>query len=117
MTDPSHETVTAAQFGPRAAAYVTSLVHAQGEDLQALAVLVRDRPGSRVLDLGCGGGHVGFAVAPHAGSVTALDLSADMLAAVAGAAAERGLDNIMLQRGSVDALPFGNTEFDVVLSR
>jgi SAM-dependent methyltransferase len=117
MTDKSHETVIAAQFGPRAAAYVASPVHAQGEDLQALAALVRGRPGSRVLDLGCGGGHVSFTVAPWADQVVALDLSADMLAAVAGVAAERGLGNIATERGSVDDLPFEASSFDIVLSR
>ncbi|MBV8123047.1 MAG: class I SAM-dependent methyltransferase, partial [Paucibacter sp.] len=33
------------------------------------------------LDLGCGGGHVSFAMAPHVGRLTAFDLSDEMLAA------------------------------------
>jgi SAM-dependent methyltransferase len=117
MTEKSHETVVAEQFGPRAAAYVASTVHAQGEDLQALAALLAARPGGRVLDLGCGGGHVSFTAAPFAAEVVAFDLSDDMLSAVAGVARERGLGNITTRRGSVDALPFGGAEFDIVLSR
>lgn len=117
MTDRSHEAVVAGQFGPRAAAYVASAVHAHGEDLQQLAGLVRDSGAACVLDLGCGGGHVSFNAAPHAGEVVAYDLSADMLAAVATTAAERGLANIRTERGRVEALPFADAGFDLVLTR
>ena len=37
----SHETLVGDQFGSRAAAYLTSAVHARGEDLDALTALVR----------------------------------------------------------------------------
>jgi ubiquinone/menaquinone biosynthesis C-methylase UbiE len=117
MTDRSQESLVAAQFGPRAAAYVASPVHAQGEDLRGLAALAAARPGASVLDLGCGGGHVSVAVAPHAARVVAFDLSAEMLGAVAAVAAERGLANIVTEQGSVTALPFGPASFDIVLSR
>jgi SAM-dependent methyltransferase len=117
MTAKSHEAVIVAQFGPRAAAYVASAVHAEGEDLRDLAALVRSRPNARVLDLGSGGGHVSFTAAVHAREVVAFDLSAEMLAAVEGVAAERGLGNITTVRGSVDDLPFAEGAFDIVLSR
>ncbi len=67
----AHKELVEAQFGPRAAAYVESAVHAQGEDLAALeAVVAAIRP-ERALDLGAGGGHVSYLMARHAGSVTA----------------------------------------------
>src|SRR5271165_450674 len=65
----SHEDLIGSQFGARAAAYLGSAVHAQGADLQTLADLVRGQSGARVLDLGCGAGHVSFHVAPQAGEV------------------------------------------------
>ena len=111
------ETLVTSQFGSQAAAYVASAVHAQGEDLRAVAAEVEAVKPARVLDLGCGGGHVSFAAAPFSASVTAYDLSAEMLAAVAGEAAKRGLANIETRQGSVEHLPFDDASFDMVLSR
>jgi SAM-dependent methyltransferase len=117
MTSKSQETVVTAQFGPRAAAYVTSAVHSQGPDLEELAALVSGHGQARVLDLGCGGGHVGFHAAPHVHEVVCYDLSDDMLRAVAGEAARRGLANIVTRRGEAESLPFDDGSFDFVLSR
>jgi len=116
-TAKSQETLVADQFGPQAAAYVASPVHSKGEDLDALAALLRARPGGRVLDLGCGGGHVSFTASPFAAEVVAFDLSSDMLQAVAATAKQRGLGNIVTRQGSVETLPFGDAEFEIVLTR
>jgi len=113
----SHETLVGAQFGSRATAYLASAVHARGEDLDALAALVQARPNARVLDLGCGGGHVTFAAAAHARAVVAYDLSPEMLDVVARAAGDRGLANVTTQQGVVERLPFPDASFDIVLSR
>ena len=113
----SHATLVAAQFGPQARAYVESLDHARGADLERLATIARDRAGGRVLDLGCGGGHVSFTVAPHAGEVVAYDLSQDMLDAVRDEATRRGLAAIRTQRGTAETLPFEDASFDLVVTR
>ncbi|MBB2961292.1 class I SAM-dependent methyltransferase [Methylobacterium sp. R2-1] len=113
---PSHDAHTESQFGSRAADYVASAVHAAGEDLAALARFGA-LPHAAVLDLGCGGGHVTYAVAPHVRSVTALDLSQAMLDAVAAEAGRRGLANVATQQASVEALPFADARFGRVLSR
>jgi ubiquinone/menaquinone biosynthesis C-methylase UbiE len=113
----SHEAVVNAQFGARANSYLTSAVHAKGADLDALAILARQHPEAATLDLGCGGGHVTFAVAPHVRNVVAYDLSPEMLAVVAGAAADRGLANVSTRQGVVERLPFADAGFDLVLSR
>jgi SAM-dependent methyltransferase len=113
----THEALVGQQFGSRAAAYLTSTPHAQGADLQALAALVMGRAEARVLDLGCGAGHVSFHVAPHVKHVVAYDLCSDMLDVVTRAAAERGLDNIVTREGVAERLPFANESFDFVLSR
>jgi ubiquinone/menaquinone biosynthesis C-methylase UbiE len=117
MTNQSHETVVAGQFGPRAANYVTSAVHAQGADLDQMVAAVAGRGDARVLDLGCGGGHVSFRVAPEVAEVVAYDLSQDMLDEVARQAAARGLRNIATRQGNVETLPFADASFDIVMSR
>jgi SAM-dependent methyltransferase len=117
MQQKPHETLVGAQFGSRAAAYLTSAVHAHGADLEALTALLHGRSEAHILDLGCGGGHVSFAAAPHVRSVVACDLSPEMLDVVARAAATRGLDNLLTQQGVAERLPFADGEFDGVLSR
>ena len=112
----THEALVGGQFGARAAAYLGSVVHAQGADLQALAALVTE-PNARVLDLGCGAGHVSFNVAPFARTVVAYDLSPEMLHVVAQAAAQRGLKNLETQQGVAEHLPFAEASFDYVFSR
>jgi SAM-dependent methyltransferase len=112
-----HAKLVTQQFGARAEAYVESTVHAQGPDLDQVAALLKGRASARVLDLGCGGGHVSFRAAPRVREVVAFDLSHDMLAAVARVAAERSLNNIATQQGRVEILPFADAAFDVVLSR
>ncbi len=114
---PGHEGHVSAQFSPQAQAYVASEVHAKGADLAALAARLAGAGVGRLLDLGCGGGHVSFTAAPHVGAVVAYDLSAEMLAAVAGEAAARGLANIETVRGVAEELPFPDASFDVVVSR
>ncbi|HEY3916145.1 MAG TPA: methyltransferase domain-containing protein [Stellaceae bacterium] len=117
MNDKTHEALIGSQFGAQASAYLTSPVHAQGPDLEALAALVAGQAQARLLDLGCGGGHVSFAAAPHVGEVVAYDLSAEMLAVVAGAARERGLGNLVTRQGVAETLPFAEASFDYVFSR
>ncbi|MGO8800775.1 MAG: class I SAM-dependent methyltransferase [Roseiarcus sp.] len=116
MSDTQHNFV-AKHYAPRAAAYVASPVHSAGADLDQIESLVRGRGDARVLDLGCGGGHVSYRVAPHVGEVVACDLTPDMLAHVKRTASERGLDNIRVQQGAAERLPFANASFDILLCR
>ena len=62
-----HDDVVQRQFGAQAAAYLSSAVHAQGEEFALLRDALAGRPEARVLDLGCGAGHVSFQVAALAG--------------------------------------------------
>jgi ubiquinone/menaquinone biosynthesis C-methylase UbiE len=116
------ELVTA-QFGATAHAYLTSAVHAQGEDLEhlkrelATSIPEAARANSSILDVGCGAGHASFAAASLGGRVTAVDLSEDMLAVVNAAARERGWSNIVARKAAAEHLPFDNGEFCAVISR
>ena len=116
-TARAHDVVVDAQFGPRAAAYVQSPVHAQGADLDALEAIAREMRPARALDIGCGGGHVAYRLAAHAGAVVACDLSNEMLAAVRETAAARGLANVVTERAPAEQLPFADATFDFVATR
>lgn len=90
MNSNSHNDAVDRQFGAQASAYLTSAVHAQGNDLQRLGRLLAAHPQAQVLDLRCGAGHASFTAAAQVSQVVAYDLSAQMLAVVAQAAQERG---------------------------
>jgi SAM-dependent methyltransferase len=67
-----------------------------------------------VLDFGCGIGRAAIALAPHAGRVVGVDISAGMV----GQARERaaGLANVAFQASGGGALPFADEAFDLVLA-
>jgi ubiquinone/menaquinone biosynthesis C-methylase UbiE len=80
----------------------------------------RLRSGMRVLDLGSGTGYPALLAAQTVGptgSVTGLDLAAEMLA-VAGRKAKRlGLAHVTFRTGDATTLPFEAASFDAVTSR
>jgi ubiquinone/menaquinone biosynthesis C-methylase UbiE len=112
------QALTVAQFGSRAANYLASSVHATGADLVRLtAIADRQRP-ARVLDLGCGAGHVSMALARGgAQRITALDPSAEMLAVVAREAEVLGVRAIETCLAGAEDLPFERGTFDFVVTR
>lgn len=116
MTTQQHAFV-AQEYGGRAQDYVTSAVHSSGDDLDQVERIVRGLPGARVLDLGCGGGHVSYRAAPHVAEVVACDITRSTLDVVAATAAERGLTNITVQEAPAEALPFAAGSFDAILCR
>lgn len=97
--------------------YRTSAVHASGEDLTQLVYIANLRGDECVLDAGSGAGHTALALAAGVAHVTAVDLSAAMLAQGRRQANERGLNNIIFEIGDVEALTFGDGGFDLVASR
>ncbi|MES2817706.1 MAG: class I SAM-dependent methyltransferase [Pseudomonadota bacterium] len=112
-----HNQVVQRQFGEQATAYLNSTVHAQGPEFALLQAAVAGQTDARVLDLGCGAGHVSFHLAPLVGEVLAYDLSPQMLEVVARNAEARGLGNIRTECGAAESLPFADASFDFVFSR
>ena len=72
-------------------------------------------PGQQVLDAACGSGNLTIPAARTGAHVTGFDLVPALLEAAADWARREGLE-ITLQAGSVEELPFGDAQFDVVLS-
>lgn len=112
-----HKQVVDKQFGEQANAYLTSTVHAQGEEFSLLQQAVANCQHADVLDLGCGAGHVSFHVAPSVNKVVAYDLSESMLEVVAASSAAKHLGNIETVQGVAESLPFADNSFDFVFSR
>ena len=79
-----HKAQVRAQFGPSAAAYVTSAGHADGPDLEQLLAWGRKRGAARVLDVATGGGHTALAFSRFTPNVVALDLTLPMLGSILG---------------------------------
>jgi SAM-dependent methyltransferase len=74
-------------------------------------------PGGAALDVGCGAGHLSFALAPHLARIVALDPTAPMLTTVSQAAQARGWSHIETRQASAEQLPFPDASFDLVCSR
>ncbi len=117
MRTASHNAVVLDQYNTRASAYVNSAVHAAGEDLDLIAQIVANQRGAIALDVGCGGGHLTYRLAPLVKKVVACDLTESMLAAVVEQASLRGLPNIDTRRAAAESLPFETATFDVVATR
>lgn len=106
-----------AQFGASASAYVTSPLHAAGEDLDRLLAWGAARRADRVLDVATGGGHTALAFAGIMRRVVAYDLTEPMLAAARTHVRTRGAANIEFVAGDAGALPFRDESFDIVTCR
>lgn len=105
------------QFGPNAANYVVSTVHAKGASLQRLIEIVSPQPDWVALDIATGGGHTALAFAPHVSHVTASDLTEEMLEQVAKQVVEKGIGNVETARADAENLPFADDSFDLVTCR
>lgn len=105
------------QFGPNAAHYRASHVHAKGASLERLVALVAPEPDWQVLDVATGAGHTAAAFAPHVAHVTAADITQEMLAEAETLARERGLANIAFRAADAEAMPFADAGFDLVTCR
>jgi ubiquinone/menaquinone biosynthesis C-methylase UbiE len=70
-----------------------------------------------VLDIGCGGGDLACLLAPRAELTVALDVSPEVLKAVADKKQAKGLQRLQLVVADVNRLPFRDACFDYVVSR
>jgi ubiquinone/menaquinone biosynthesis C-methylase UbiE len=105
------------QFGPVAAAYATSSVHAGGPDLAAMLAAIDLRGDERVLDVAAGAGHTALVFAPRVASVVAVDLTEAMLTTGRLLAEENGISNVTFVPGDAEHLPFPDASFDLVTCR
>jgi SAM-dependent methyltransferase len=74
------------------------------------------QPGQRLLDVGCGTGVVAITAARRGARVSALDLTPQLLERARENAGMAGV-NVDWHEGDAEQLPFGDAEFDVVVSQ
>lgn len=120
MTDPSdpeQHNLVKRQFGPNAAKYAVSPVHATGSSLSRLVDLLEPEPWWMLLDIATAAGHTAFALAPSVAEVVASDLLDEMLDVARGEAASRDLGNVRFELADAEALPFDDESFDAVTCR
>ncbi len=87
---------------------------------EALVEYAQPRPGIRALDLASGTGEPAISLALRVGAqghVTALDLSAELLAGAQERAQTRGLTNFSTEPADAHSLPFPDNSFDLATSR
>jgi ubiquinone/menaquinone biosynthesis C-methylase UbiE len=84
------------------------------ERIRQAAALDRE---SRALDVACGPGIIVEALARDAHEVVGCDITPQMLAKAEQRCKAAGLANVRFVPGKAESLPFGDAEFDVVVSR
>jgi SAM-dependent methyltransferase len=95
----------------RAAGYVALFSSAPDQAIESLLDAAGARPGLEVLDLCCGHGNVSEALIRRGCKVTGVDFSPAMLAL-----ARARTQNANFMEGDAQDLPFGDAQFDAVVS-
>lgn len=111
-----HEKVKA-QFAKTSEFYVTSSIHAKGEDLNMMLELAGDVKSKTVLDVATGAGHTALAFAKTGARVTATDLTPEMLDKARAFLKSQNIQEVVFQEVSAEYMPFADNTFDIVTCR
>jgi ubiquinone/menaquinone biosynthesis C-methylase UbiE len=106
-----------AQYNSVGDAYVKSVGHATGSDLQRMVELAAPQPTERLLDIATGGGHVARVFAPHVAEVVASDLTPGIIEHAGTYLAGLGLANVTMALADAEQIPFEDGSFDIVTCR
>ncbi len=92
----------------------TQILHRRNAETHAAHLLPHLKPGSRVLDLGCGPGtiSVGLAKAIEPGELHGIDMEESQVMIARASATAGGHENATFHVGDVTALPFEGNSFD-----
>lgn len=117
MKMTTQQQVNQAQYQNKSEAYLNSQVHAQGIEFEKMQNLIQQHQFKRVLDLGCGGGHVTYQIAAFTEQVIAYDITPEMVNLVTTQSQQKGFDHVIGQVGAAEQLDFPVEHFDCVISR
>lgn len=115
MTPNTHNRTIIDQFSQQAGAYTHIAAHSNA--LDKLVHITQVGPTDTVLDIACGSGIVACALATHASHVTGIDITAGMIEEARKMQQQKGLQNMSWQIGEVEALPYNDGSFSMVVSR
>lgn len=105
------------QFDRQATHYDNRWAKWSDESLCRMLELADPQPSWNALDIATGTGYTALAFAPHVNHVTGADVSPGMLAQGAKRAEETGIANVSWREAPAEALPFADSEFDLVTVR
>jgi len=117
MTEASHRGLILDQFTRQATLFSTAAPITNADALRMIVEAARPGPEHAVLDVACGGGIVVCAFAPHVRQASGIDVTPAMLDEAQRLAAEKGLTNVEWRQGDVNALPFEDGRFTIVVTR
>ncbi|MDQ3539369.1 MAG: class I SAM-dependent methyltransferase [Chloroflexota bacterium] len=125
MTDRQHASSAAEiakqrvreQYGSVGNAYVQSVGHATGSDLERMVLLAEPRPTDTLIDIATGGGHVARVFAPMVASVIVSDLTPEILEHAETYLTGLGLTNVRFEVVDAEDIPHDDGAFDIVTCR
>src|ERR1700722_3159859 len=74
-------------------------------------------PSTLALDVACGAAHTAESLSPFVRQVIGIDLTTELLDVGSARLFSNGIDNVLLQEGNAENLPFLDRTFDLVLCR
>ncbi|MBW4695979.1 MAG: class I SAM-dependent methyltransferase [Lyngbya sp. HA4199-MV5] len=113
----THQALIIDQFTQQAIPFTQVPAHSNAESLHLLSQMANLTDEDDVLDVACGSGIVACAFAPMVHHVTGIDLTPAMLEQAQIMARQSGSTNLTWQQGDIEALPFADASFSLVLSR
>ena len=117
MTGANHQDLILDQFTRQATVFSTSPAITDEDPLRMIVEAAEPSPNDGVLDVACGGGIVVCAFAPHVRQATGIDVTPAMLERARMLAAEKGISNAVWRQGDVNALPYDDGSFTIVVTR
>ena len=106
-----------AQYGSVGDAYVKSVGHATGNDLQRMVEVAQPQPDEVLLDIATGGGHVARTFAPFVAKVIASDLTPEILTHAEVFLRDSGVENFEMLLADAEDIPLPASSVDLVTCR
>lgn len=113
----SHSAQVRDEFAFQADSFARSPTMSLAETLDVVVDLVPADPEAGWVEIACGPGLIGRALAPRVASVTGVDLTPAMVEKARADADAAGVDNVSFEVGDATALDFPDDAFDGAITR